>query len=167
MDALTISIFSLVIALIAVFFGPLIQLRIAKKQSQNLTSLSIWKDWTQDLRNGIAEFIATIYHHLGLTKFIRAQNMGHPLWAEALEEKKKAFQLVFRVNQLRFQIITMLDQEDEKHCKVIDILNEINSTFDEPYSAKRDNKIVLLFSDLLAAMNMVINSTNKKMFEGK
>lgn len=167
MESSTNSTLALIIALVAIIFGPVIQLFIARKQFSTQTSNLIRNEWAKELRNTVADYIAICYHHSEVVKLFRTLAPGSVLWEEIQVEKNKALSMAREANQLRFRIMTMLDQEDEAHCVLIDKMNDLRDLFDLPYSAEREDHLTLRVANLITSCNDVINYTYKQMFHGQ
>lgn len=161
------TILSLSIALAAVIFGPLVQYFIAKRQFRTQTSNLIRNEWVKELRTIIGDYIAIVYHHNEVAKLFRSQTPGSILWDEIQAEKNNALKMMKESNQLRFRLMTMLNQKDETHCGLIDKMNDLRDLFDIPITIRKDEELTLRVAELITACNEVINYTYDQMFKGK
>ena len=113
---------SLLIALVAVFFGPLIQLRIAKRQIRATVVSANRQAWINTLRDTIAEFIS-------LTRSITAKS------PELKGYRDEAF--VKDINEsifLQSKIALLLNPLEDDHNQLLDLVTKA------AYSAKNSRE---------------------------
>lgn len=167
MESNTNSILALIIALVAIIFGPVIQLFIARKQFSTQTSNLIRNDWVKELRILVADFVTGINHHINIGKLYRESSPDFVLREEVEIEKRNAIKLLNETNRLRFRVMAMLDQNDEIHCKLIDKMNELRDLLDKLHQERSNFQVTIMIADILQACNTVVNYTYDQMFKGK
>lgn len=109
-----ISILSLIIAVFAVFFGPLISIFITKKTLQINSKIAskslispIRQQWINDLRNIISEIIAkSSYYCVAGTE----------------DRKDKEY---YRITELEMKINLLINPKEEDHKKLINLIKEM------------------------------------------
>ena len=109
-----ISILSLIIAAIAVFFGPLISIIITSKTlrlnskiaSKNLIS-PIRQQWIDNLRNSIAELVARSHHYC-------------VAGTEDREDEE-----YYRIIELEMKIKLLINPKEIDHIKLLEAINEM------------------------------------------
>jgi len=115
----SVEIIALLIAALAVFFGPLIQLSIAKRQIR-ASVLSVNRQrWIDELREQIASFITVIAE----------------LNTDARNDAAAKLQKMREMYLCQSRIKLMVNPKEEDHSKLLELINNardgINKAFDE------------------------------------
>ena len=136
----------MVIALLAVFFGPLMTYRLGKRQlkmqadiakRQIADSISAKRqNWIDELRSDMAMF---------LTAIARLNELRRPAANLSEEDQRKNFDEMatnnFRAHELGVRIKLRLNPKEEKHNELVDLLGKLaDASMDPPPNETEDQK---------------------------
>lgn len=155
MNAELISILSLVVAILAVFVGPLISLKISKKQiefSLKTTKLQtlgpMRQAWINNLRDMISDITSRCLHYWQTGTY---QELDNKEYAE--------------INHIRHKLELMLNPKEEKHRELLNAVKKMTKTAgaetdkeDEPFF-EAYNSVMKLSKDVLKEEWNVIKET--------
>ncbi|MGD8305920.1 MAG: hypothetical protein PVF17_04635 [Ignavibacteria bacterium] len=158
---------ALIVAALAVFFGPMIQLLINRKQIKAETSRSLRTEWIHQIISSISEYVATLYRHDdALNLYFNPK--GYILEEEVLAEKRNTFNLSHQESRLRIQICLLLNPENDIHWELYKQLEKIlKLTNEEPPSEERTKKIGLEVVELTNITSRIIQSERRLISESK
>ncbi len=106
-----LQIVTSVTALLAVFFGPIVQLIIARRQQRATVVSSNRVRWIEDFRREVAEFIAACHLHEAERYYLAAAVKGADD-NQAEHYRKASDASFFRVNTLLHLLRLKLDPDD-------------------------------------------------------
>ena len=126
MDSTLISILSLCVAGLAVFFGPIVSIRITKKQILSATRTSekqiispIRQAWINELRIIISELTAKAAHY----------------WAAGYEERED--EEYYRITELEHKLRLYINPNEEDHSELLEKVNTMTNAIGAD-NAKKD-----------------------------
>ncbi len=119
----SVEIISLLIAALAVFFGPLIQLYIAKGQIRASTLSANRQRWIDQLREQIAEFITVATELNTNAQF-------------SFYDDRTVIQKTREMHLCKSRIKLMLNPKEEDHSTLLELLN--NASIGITQSAEED-----------------------------
>jgi hypothetical protein len=119
---------ALLIALIAVFFGPIVQYRIAKRQIRATVLSANRQKWIDQVRTHIAEFMA-------LCGSINLRKTSDKTRAEMNDSPSK----IDRLYLIKFNIALLMNPNEEDHKDLCSLLDQAVSITAQP--AQNDTEL--------------------------
>jgi hypothetical protein len=136
---------SLIIALLAVIFGPLVQIKIARMQLNASLSLNRRKDRIDLLRDNVSEFVQ-------LCTFIYSdQKKIQPM------EEQKLSELIDKLYYLGPKISLLIDPKNRLHENLLNSLESLKVVSVSDESAGMDKKHAELFLTVISQAQAIIS----------
>jgi hypothetical protein len=141
-----IPLISLIIAVLAVFIGPIIQIIIAKAQIHASIISANRQRWIDNFRDMTAEFVTAVPELIVLQG---SDTIGKLVSDIDAEQKFMTIQLI------RSKIELMLNSRDEKHKSLLSLMEDATNSILHPEKYKMDSSAIIA-----TAQDIITNELN-------
>ena len=151
---------ALVVALVAVFFGPLVQLSIANKQIRVATRSTNRQDWINALRDEISEFLG----HIANLDFMLELKDNEP-YDEIDEDIDELGQALY---YHYYKVQLLINPEEKDHEELHEKMNAIENVLWEEKMGKkkRAERLSELMAELTGISQRVLKREWKRVKKG-